>query len=127
MQALLVAVLLAAPTEVLVVPFAVPEDTHDGIKLEVARWPALLEEASKDKALRFVTKSDKARYRLTGQVKTDVKGERLVIRAEVHDARSREKVWGESYELTEFFMKVKFLDETRAKIEGGVRAKVKVK
>ncbi|MBY0231179.1 MAG: hypothetical protein K2W96_18010 [Gemmataceae bacterium] len=118
MTAMLAAVLLAAP-EVLVVPFDVPEAMHDGVKLEVARWPGLLAKSGG-----FTTKAEGARYRLTGKVRAEDEGRKLVIRAELRDSKGV-RLWDASYELTEFTKKVAFMDETRGKIEAAVRARIK--
>lgn len=114
------------PATVLVAPFDVPDKIHDGVKLEVERWPGLIAEGSKkDDAVRFMKEADEPRYTLSGRVRSEDKGKKLTITAELQDNRTRERVWGEGYELTEFPKKVEWLDETRGKIVEGARMFVK--
>ncbi len=115
---------LAAPPEVRVLPFDVPEEIHDHIKNEVKRWPKLFSEEKADK-VRFVDdykeKGKEAASTLRGRVSV-VDDKKLVIEARVYDGRRI--LWSDKYELTEFAKKVEFLDETRGKIAAAVKKAV---
>jgi hypothetical protein len=110
---------LAAPIEVLVEPFAVPEEIHDGIKNEVKLWPRKLAEAFKEgDPVRFA-EAGKAGHRLTGEVSVVADGKKLVV--EVKLRQGMKLRWSEKYELTDISKKVEFLDETRMKIVSEVK------
>ncbi|MFO0879554.1 MAG: hypothetical protein U0840_19590 [Gemmataceae bacterium] len=128
-----------APDSVAVFPFDAPKELHDGVKIHLNAWlreiPTALVADTALRVARPARVQEQARANdylhsgaqlgvsaiLTGQVRAEDDGQRLILEVELLDTRNGLLMWTRTWELDDVFRKNERLPQVRDEIVEGVK------
>jgi TolB-like protein len=136
----------AAPCDsVAVLPFDAPKDLHDGVKYILADWVKEIPVALLNDTTIRVARPESVRTTiptlrgagplaagnalgtatvLTGMVRVEDDGAKLLIDAELLDTENGLLMWAKTWEVDDILKKIKALAEVRDEIIAGVKARL---